>query len=1074
MNTSDLTTDYNSRFAERLSKLNPEQRKAVESIEGPVLVLAGPGTGKTEIIALRIANIIKQTQLGADSILCLTFTDAAVNEMRSRLAGLIGPEASKVGIYTFHSFCVQVINEYPYHFSSIDSVSGIVNEITKYEIIRAIIASLPAGDPYKPVRSPYLHARDFLDVIDKLKQEQIDVKTLGQTISSLDDLIKDIRGELEALISTHAKSLKRDNFVELHNHIQKNADPANPIIKKLTDTINEYLNRDFESEKMAKKAVTALKKSIRAIYEKHLSPKALSKFRSLLYVYQQYDKQFSERGLYDFNDMINMVVKAFAENEELTQIYQEKFQYLLIDEYQDTNNAQNNVVVSLTKFFESPNVFAVGDDDQSIFRFQGASLENIINFQDSFGESAIIALVRNYRSQKHILSSATAVISNNSERASNVFKGKVDKNLIPANPDRKEEPIIHKSYDTEIEEIYGVVKDIKLLAESGTELEDIAVIVRNNKHITKMAEVLGKHDIAYKIDKGDNILADKFIKGILTLLAFISDPLSDARLYQILCLPFFRLSAKDLVNLIRYSSKQQVSIWELLSDSAKLSLADVTEVERLINISNYLSELIKHSQVETASEIIKKLMQGSDSEIIAYLKEQKDSMQKLIHLYRFAKELESLALNNPNYMLSNFVQQMNLYQEYGITINEKTLGAKDNAIQLTTAHSSKGHEYDHVFIMNLVKNVWEKDQKAANVQVPFGIIKNQQLRNDLDEQRRLFFVALTRARKKVYLSSHKYSLADKEQTLARFVMEIPEILIAYSDETSDPNELKELLSTEMLRGSRNIVNSENKVFIRRLIENYRLSPTDIIAYKKSPRRFFFEKILRIPIDFDASENIVFGNCVHKVMHMAVNYLKKQGSLPSWEYLLQVYKNELYKSRLDIAGKEELFDHGSKRLEHFWKKEKDLLVPVSLTEYSFSKFDIEINGVPLTGKIDRMDYIDANRTTAKVVDYKTSSPDNLSGKISEKNKTGEYVDQLKFYKLLIESSNLNTKVESTCIKFIDEDKNGQFKEVSFTFTEEEMSKFASEIKEVYQKIINLEFDNPGDMKDEWYADFPLPI
>lgn len=209
MNTSDLTTDYNSRFAERLSKLNPEQRKAVESIEGPVLVLAGPGTGKTEIIALRIANIIKQTQLAADSILCLTFTDAAVNEMRSRLAGLIGPEASKVGIYTFHSFCVQVINEYPYHFSSIDSVSGIVNEITKYEIIRAIIASLPAGDPYKPVRSPYLHARDFLDVIDKLKQEQIDVKTLEQTISSLDDLIKDIRGELEALISTHAKSLKK-------------------------------------------------------------------------------------------------------------------------------------------------------------------------------------------------------------------------------------------------------------------------------------------------------------------------------------------------------------------------------------------------------------------------------------------------------------------------------------------------------------------------------------------------------------------------------------------------------------------------------------------------------------------------------------------------------------------------------------------------------------------------------------------------------------------------------------------------------------------------------------------------
>ena len=340
-------------FEERYKQLNVKQREAVEAIEGPVMVVAGPGTGKTSILTLRIANILKRTDTSPDSILALTFTESGVYSMRKKLAEIIGSSAYKVNIYTFHSFCNDIIKDYPEEFPRIISAQNIT-DIDQIKILEEIIDKNKLAI-LKPYGDTYHYVRSLISEINNLKQENIRPANL---IKILEKQEADF-----ALIS------------DLYHETGKYQGEMKGKYKDLEK--NQAKNRELQK------------------------------------IYAQYEKALEVKRLYDYQDMILEVIKALESNKDLLLQLQEKYQYVLADEHQDANNSQNKILELISGFHENPNIFIVGDDKQAIFRFQGASLENFLYFKKLYPEAKLIYLEENYRSSQSILDASHSLIGKN-------------------------------------------------------------------------------------------------------------------------------------------------------------------------------------------------------------------------------------------------------------------------------------------------------------------------------------------------------------------------------------------------------------------------------------------------------------------------------------------------------------------------------------------------------------------------------------------------------------------------------------------------------------------------------------
>jgi DNA helicase-2/ATP-dependent DNA helicase PcrA len=337
------------KFYEEYNKLNEQQRKAVDTIEGPVMVIAGPGTGKTQILASRIGKILLETDTLPDNILCLTYTDAGVVAMRKRLLQFIGPAAYKVNIYTFHAFCNEVIQDNLSLFekTSMDAIS----ELEKIELFKELIDAFPKNHPLKRYRGDvYFEVNNLQSLFSTMKRE---AWSPAYIIDKIDAYIADLPN--------------RDEFIYKRKY-------------------GEFKPGDLKKDKI----------------EEELEK--MEKLRAAVKEFDRFQDIMRRKNRYDFDDMINWVIKAFQENKNLLSAYQERFLYILVDEYQDTSGTQNKLVELLINYWDTPNIFVVGDDDQSIFRFQGANLENMLAFAGNYKEALFtVVLTNNYRSTQPIL-----------------------------------------------------------------------------------------------------------------------------------------------------------------------------------------------------------------------------------------------------------------------------------------------------------------------------------------------------------------------------------------------------------------------------------------------------------------------------------------------------------------------------------------------------------------------------------------------------------------------------------------------------------------------------------------------
>lgn len=967
------------KFNSYYKALNPEQKRAVDTVEGPVMVVAGPGTGKTQILTLRIANILRKTDVGAGNILALTFTEAAAASIRNRLVSIIGNSAYDAAIHTFHGFCNDIIKNYLEFFPRMAELNNIT-EVDQIRIIQSAITSLSLRE-LKPFGSPFYYLRSIIRAINDLKREGI----VPQAFEKI------IRHDQE----------KFDAMEDLYHE----EGPYKGIMKSEYQKIQRNIKKNLELSR----------------------------------IYRFYEKELTRQRAYDYNDMIMEVVKELESNSELLLTLQEQYQYILVDEHQDTNNAQNRLLQLLTNFHDNPNIFVVGDVKQAIFRFQGASIENFNYFKRLYPAAWLIVLEKNYRSSQLILDIAHGVIP-----AKLKLKAKIKL------PREKIHLIEACTYNLES---YVIIQKIKELKRKGVPAHEIAVLYRDNRDVFDISDMLNKFGITHVIESRQNVLSDPDIKKLVLLLRTIAAFGSDEYLAQALHIDFLGFHPLDLYKLFIDSSKEKTSLYNCLRSLPKFE-------KFYIHLTQW--EILHHNT--TLLTLFETVIR--ESGFLGSILARPDMHHKLDFLNTLFDELKNFVFRpvtkfyggkRYDATLNDFLAHLDILDMHQLLTTRMAVSDVANRVRLMTAHGAKGREFDYVFITRAHDGHWGNRRITEKITLPDAIFspsgsKILQSGPD-DDERRLFYVALTRARKGIYISYSKEGASAREQMPSRFAAEIRPHLIEY--EPMKGYGKKFLKDQEVIfRPAQQIkVSVKDKEFIRSLFLENGLSVTGLNNYLACPWKYFYTNLLRIPEA--KTKHQTYGTAVHLALKdffdsyrtikttkkiLLTSFEKKLGNEPLHS---RDYKEVLQKGIKALSG---YYDFGQK----FWSKN-------ILNEFIISGIVIDEN-IRINGKIDKIEIVDNNREV-RVIDYKTSRP--KSRKEIEGGTlrgTGGMKRQLVFYKLLLDnySNGERFRMSEGVIEFIEPDARGRYHRQQFIISEEEVSELKKLVIKTAKDILSLSF------------------
>lgn len=1045
------------KFEAEYQKLNPEQRLAVDTIEGPVMVIAGAGTGKTQTITLRIGKILKETQVNPSNILCLTFTDSAALNMRSRLSDLVGPDAYSVRICTFHAFCNSIIKDNPQYFLFSQKESIPLDDVKQIQIIRSLIESLPPSSSLKNINSLYFYQNEIARSIQSLKKENIPPNSLEELIKLAVDFVKVASPIAQKLGEIRATAKASGEITSLIDNLI-NQD-INPLYKI---RINLFLDLYQKSEI----SLSDLKKNVKDLIEKTATQ--IPKQQDLLTLYRGYQKQLIDQNFYDYEDMILWVINAFKSNKELLLDYQEKYQYLLVDEFQDSNNSQYEILNLLTKNQEVPNLFVVGDDDQSIYRFQGASVENIYTFYQKYKDQLkIIVLKNNYRSHRLILDSSNSVISHNQNRISN-YIANLDKSLKSVktfDPD----PINLFAASNTNEENYYISNQIKTLIEAGTKPSEIAVLFRNNADIDDLLPYLNQLKIKYLRSDSIDIFKSIDIQQLLSLLKYLTSPTDDELLGRVLSFNFIGIKSSDLYKLYLYFYKSKESLSSLIGDKKKLKDINLSK-SSIIKLNNFylrtakVQKLFQNQPVtETFNFIIRRF------KFLSYLLKHQN-LELLKQLNTLYSNLKSSVLSQ-KLTLKEWIGGLSLLQENNLSLNSPPLiDDLENSIRLMTVHKAKGLEFEHVFLIKVLSGKWDSSFSRNLLKLPLGISKTDISKigtdQDLEEDRRLFYVALTRAKNQIYISYPRFNDSSKEQLHSVFINEIDQSLIQKIPSTSQTE--AESLRLFFTPKNTKLISSNLTAYIKNYLEtSYKFNITHLNSYLKCPLCFFFKTILHLPQI--KTRSLSFGTSIHGALSYLYGGFKNDDNLIPLTKILKIFKQNLDKEQLKQNDYQDLLEMGNQVLTDYYHHYQNEFNGNYLSERDFKFHGVRLNNIPITGKIDLIDII--NKNQANVIDFKTGKPDSKSKELS---KDGDYFRQLVFYKILCQQAKgFNYQIDTGTIDFVQTDSKGQFKKITFKLTQEDTDQLTKLITETYQKISNLEFAPSPDCDDSDHLHYLFP-
>jgi DNA helicase-2/ATP-dependent DNA helicase PcrA len=1025
------TNKYNEKFQEALAQLNPEQLAAVNKMDGPVLVIAGPGTGKTQILAARIGKILTETDAAAHEILCLTYTDAGAVAMRKRLFDFIGPDAYRVNIYTFHAFCNEIIQENLDYFGKLNLEA--LSDLESAMLFREIVDEFPNDHALKRFTGEiYYDAPRLKDLFSTMKKEDW---TAAGIAKAVDEYLKDLHLR-EGFFYKRANATKG---IKAGDPNQREIDKAHDSMKKLIAAVGEYVN---------------------------------------------FDKKMKARSRYDYDDMILWVLKAFRENDELLRRYQERYQYILVDEFQDTSGSQNELLKYILNYWEIPNVFVVGDDDQSIFKFQGANMKNILDFASDYVDSLFtVVLKQNYRSNQQILDISRALISNNKERLTSQLS--LDKNLQAAHPRFKElvvTPVI-REYENPDQELVDVAMQIKQLLAEGTEPSEIAVIYRNHNQVEELVQFLDKQNIAVNSRRKIDIFTLPFGEKIINILTYLTMELDspysgDELLFEILHYDFFNIPPIEIAKASVAVSKENFATSKnnepktslrryirQMRNPAQPGLFDKAEDHAMKFLVNDIDELLKYAVSNTLQQLFQQVI--AKMGILKYIMQQPDKGWYIQVLTNFFDFLKDESRKNPDIKLADLIAIIKLMKENKIRLPLNQVIFSENGVNFLTAHGSKGLEFEHVFLIGCNKKIW--DGKGRNYGFSYPDTLTQAPDDEVaqrEESRRLFYVAITRAKQCLYISFSGRDKSGKDQEASQFVGEIlADTHLLLQHPKVEEGGMLEFLAAQFTEAEQPKIELLDKNYIDQLLQNYTLSVTHLSNFLDCPLRFYFQCLIRVPSG--KSPSATFGQAVHWALNKAFKQLKDDGNeFPLTDDFMKEFRWYMYRNR-DSFTKEEFklrLDFGEKILPDYYNQNINVWNKVAVTERSIK--NVEVAGVPIKGNLDKVEF---SGKQATVVDYKTGkfkyAKDKFRRPDAELPNGGDYWRQAVFYKILIDNDHsLDWEVVSTLFEFVEPMSDGEYYKEKILITDEDTTAVTEQIKNVYQKIMAHDF-NTGCGKKE---------
>ena len=1070
-------------FDKEYKRLNPAQKQAVDQIDGPVMVIAGPGTGKTQLLAMRVANILKQTDADASSILCLTFTESAAANMTERMVQLFGAEAYRVAVHTFHGFGAEVINRHGQYFYD-GALFRPSDDLTAIEVIEEILKNLPHSSPLaSTMNGQFTYLNDVVSAISALKKSGLTPDEAEQVLNQnlrFADFVEPLLVETFARISkqTIADAPKILLKLEKYQEEPLSFTTELPLSQLFIRSLKRALD---EADDVDTKPLTAWKKQwLKLDANKNLiltdRPRS-EKMLELTKVYDQYLRRMSELGLYDFDDMILRVTHALEIFPELKYDLQERYQYILVDEFQDTNDAQMRLLRALTDYDPRPNIMVVGDDDQAIFRFQGADISNIQSFAAHYQNSKQMILSENYRSGKSILDLAERVAEQIDERLVDTLD--TPKTLSPnVNETGKIDSVIAISAEHEYDH---VAKQIARAVKAGTTPEQIAVIARRHADLVELLPFLADQNIDVEYEREQDVLSSEPVEQ-LELVARIVQYLSaqmhteaDELLPRLLAHPAWGVTPTEIweislaarakrrywLEIMLSFNDQTTAIAEWLIVMAARALNEPLEIMLDGLFGNYKLNNSKVNELASETNFI--------SPLYDYFFAPENLSQNSTVYLEFLSSLTTLRQTMCDHrpgnklLIGDFVALIDTYRSLGRTLTARRNYQIGGRVQLLTAHKAKGQEFDTVFIINASSQNWGEKARSRGSLLPFPHNMPFTLPGDRsDEQIRLIFVALTRARTKLVITGHSVDSSGRELLPVEYLMV----------NNLEPQALKtptvaNLTAQKALAWHAPITtpNTNLRELLADTLANYKLSATHLNNFVDvsdgGPTKFLMQNLLRFPAAKHPAA--AFGSSIHTALQRAHLHLSARGDNKPLEDVISDFSAVLRQESLTDRDFEFYHRKGVDALMAFYNQRIDSFTPEQIVEREFGSENIVIDDVRLSGLVDLID-INKQTKTITVTDYKTGRPVRSwqGGSDYEKIKLRKYRQQLMFYKLLIENSRefAGYTVEKGVLEFV-EPLDGKIVMLEMEYGREEMDEFVQLVKSVWQRIQALDLPNIDD-------------
>jgi len=902
-----------------LADLNPQQKEAVTTTEGPLLIIAGAGTGKTTVIARRIAYIIEKKLAKPAEILALTFTDKAAGEMEERVDQLVPYGFTDTWISTFHAFGDRVLRDNAFDLgispdfkvlSRPQQVLFFQQNIFKFNL-----------DYYRPLSNPTKFISAILSFFSRLKDENV-----------TPDELKEFVSQMSLRAKTRLDGSKRSNLTK---------------DKKIAAPLKHFEARNDQEEDQ-----------IETI-----------KLRELANAYATYENLKTKAGLFDFGDQVTKTIELFLKRPKILKEYQSHFKYILVDEYQDTNFAQNELVKLLSAAHK--NICVVGDDDQSIYKFRGAAISNIMRFKRDFKAAKQVVLTQNYRSTQAILDCAYRLIRHNDPDRLEV-QNKIDKKLESA---KKEYGQIPKEIyaDTLSQEADLVAAEIEKLVAKKTQnsklktqnysYRDIAILVRANSSADPFLRALNMRAIPHKFVGSSGLYQQEEVAVLISFLTAITNFEDSLNLYNLLVSDIYEMPPVDAIKLTSYANRKNKSLYYLLksldkisNDNLDLSNDSKSVIEKILED---LDAAIDLSKKQNAGRVLFDFLKRTN-----YLKklEKENTIESQIKIQNIAKffdkvrEFTDVASTET---VGQFVDYLEALRGAGDDPATVEFDPETDAVNVITIHSAKGLEFPVVFLVNLISDKFPSRSRPEAIEVPKDLIKENLPQGDwhMQEERRLFYVGTTRAKDLLYFSWARDTGSFRIKKISPFVLEA-------LDKTKAEGKLVKLSPLEKIAQFEKEAPKSHIQTSFLDVDVLKLTQGSIDDYLTCAYKYRYIHVLKIPIL--RHHAIIYGSALHAAVAEFLR-AKKRDKIISQSQLFEIFENAWdSEGFLTAEHEEKRKEQGKLALSSFWKRESKTKDLPSLIE---SKFKFSLEGITVVGRYDRVDV--RPRSKIEIIDYKSS-------------------------------------------------------------------------------------------------------